>query len=95
MKKIIYIAKRLGLINKNIELYGDFKAKVKNVENYEHGKLILVTAITPTKSGEGKTTVSIGLADAFSKLKKKVCLALREPSLGPVFGMMGGATGGG
>ena len=95
MKKIIYIAKRLGLINKNIELYGDFKAKIKNIENYEHGKLILVTAITPTKSGEGKTTVSIGLADAFSKLKKKVCLALREPSLGPVFGMKGGATGGG
>lgn len=95
MKKIIYIAKRLSLINKNIELYGDFKAKVKNVKNYEHGKLILVTAITPTKSGEGKTTVSIGLADAFSKLKKKVCLALREPSLGPVFGMKGGATGGG
>ncbi len=95
LKKIINVAKRLGLINKNLELYGDFKAKVKNVEITEHGKLILVTAITPTKSGEGKTTISIGLADAFSRLKKKACLALREPSLGPVFGMKGGATGGG
>lgn len=95
MKNISLIAKKLGLKSDDIEKYGDFKAKIKRVNLCEKGKLILVTSINPTKSGEGKTTVAIGLADAFSLLKKSVCLALREPSLGPVFGMKGGATGGG
>ena len=98
MKKIIDIAQALGLSEDDIELYGKYKAKI-NVENIkekeEKGKLILVTAITPTKSGEGKTTVTVGLGDALHQLDKSVCLALREPSLGPVFGMKGGAAGGG
>lgn len=96
MEKITKIAKKLGLNSKCLELYGDYKAKINDVKNLHcKGKLILVTATTPTKSGEGKTTVSIGLADAFSILNENVCLALREPSLGPVFGLKGGATGGG
>lgn len=94
-KKITKIAKKLGIKRKNIELYGDTKAKISNLNFNPKSKLILVTAINPTSAGEGKTTVSIGLADAFTNLKKKVCLALREPSLGPVFGVKGGATGGG
>lgn len=89
------VAKKLGLCEDNLELYGSNKAKIKNVKLNPHGKLILVTSINPTASGEGKTTVSIGLADGISLLHKKVCLALREPSLGPVFGIKGGATGGG
>lgn len=89
------IAKMLGLSDDNLLLYGDDKAKIKNVKINETGKLILVTAISPTPMGEGKTTVSIGLADAFHKLGKNVTLALREPSMGPVFGMKGGAAGGG
>lgn len=89
------IAKKLGLKEKDLIKYGKYKAKIENVKANKTGKLILVTAINPTKAGIGKTTVSIGLADAFSLKKKKVCLALREPSLGPVFGMKGGATGGG
>lgn len=94
-KKIIDIAKKLGIEKNNLELYGDYKAKINLCYGKKHGKLILVTAINPTSSGIGKTTVSIGLADAFSKLNKNVCLALRQPSLGPVFGLKGGATGGG
>ena len=78
------VAEKLGLDENSLELYGKYKAK-----------LILVTAINPTASGEGKTTVSIGLADGLSKIGKKACLALREPSLGPVFGIKGGAAGGG
>lgn len=90
------VAAELGLTENELELYGKFKAKVSLPKGLERkGKLILVTAINPTASGEGKTTVSIGLADGMRKIGKKVCLALREPSLGPVFGIKGGAAGGG
>ena len=94
------IAKSLNICEDDIEMYGKYKAKLsseylKSIENNEDGKLILVTAINPTPAGEGKTTTSVGLADAFSKLNKKVVLALREPSLGPCFGIKGGAAGGG
>ena len=90
------VAARLGLTEEELELYGKYKAKLSLPEGMERkAKLILVTAINPTASGEGKTTVSIGLADGMRKLGKKVCLALREPSLGPVFGIKGGAAGGG
>ncbi len=94
------IAGRLNISEDDIEMYGKYKAKLsseylKSIENNEDGKLILVTAINPTPAGEGKTTTSVGLADAFSKLNKKVVLALREPSLGPCFGIKGGAAGGG
>ncbi len=92
---ISVIAQKLGLKQDNIELYGNYKAKIDNIKLNPQGKLILVTAINPTSAGEGKTTVSIGLADALNLINKKVCLALREPSLGPVFGIKGGATGGG
>ena len=96
MKNIIEIGKKLGLSSNDLELYGTNKAKIiSNPVNSNHSKLVLVTAINPTRYGEGKTTVSIGLTDAFSKLGKKAILCLREPSLGPVFGMKGGATGGG
>ena len=98
MQSIIKIAKKLGLKSSDLILYGNYKAKIaiKDTDlKGKVGKLILVTAINPTSAGNGKTTVSIGLADAFSILKKKCCLALREPSLGPVFGIKGGATGGG
>lgn len=95
LKDIRTIAQKLGLSEDDLELYGRYKAKI-NVSNLNpKAKLILVTAINPTASGEGKTTVSIGLADGISRLGKKVCLALREPSLGPVFGVKGGAAGGG
>ena len=96
MDKIINIAKKLGLDENDIELYGQYKAKINNsFDKSKNGKVILVTATSPTPYGEGKTTTSIGIADAFSKLGDSVCLALREPSLGPVFGTKGGATGGG
>lgn len=95
MEKIKKIAKKLNIKESNLECFGEYKAKIKNLKFKEKGSLILVTSINPTKSGEGKTTISIGLADALSLLKKKVCLTLREPSLGPVFGLKGGATGGG
>ena len=97
MSHINDIAKKLNLCEDDIEQYGKFKAKinVENIKKDRNGKLILVTAVTPTKSGEGKTTVTIGLGDALQELNKSVCLALREPSLGPVFGMKGGAAGGG
>lgn len=95
MKDIREIAAKLGLAEDDLELYGKYKAKI-NVKKVEpRSKLVLVTAINPTASGEGKTTVSIGLADGMSRIGKKVCLALREPSLGPVFGIKGGAAGGG
>lgn len=96
MKPIKEVAKDLGLKEDSLELYGNFKAKI-NVESSKKksGKLILVTAMNPTPYGEGKTTTSIGLADAINKLGENVCLALREPSLGPVFGIKGGACGGG
>ena len=89
------IAKKIGLKEKDLILYGEYKAKIKKLIDKPKGKLILVTAISPTPFGEGKTTVSIGLADALQKSGKKTIVALREPSMGPVFGMKGGATGGG
>jgi len=96
MKNIIEIASKLGLSSDELELYGNDKAKIiKDVSVKKDSKLILVTAINPTPYGEGKTTVSIGLNDALCSLGKKSIVCLREPSLGPVFGMKGGATGGG
>ena len=97
MKKIEDIASKLGIGNELIENYGRYKAKIDytKINSEKKGKLVLVTAINPTPAGEGKTTISIGLADALSKRGKKVALALREPSLGPVFGVKGGAAGGG
>ncbi len=100
MKDITEIASSLGIDAKGIEPYGHYKAKISNetlesLNNKEDGKLILVTAVNPTPAGEGKTTVSIGLSQAINKLGKKAVAALREPSLGPVFGIKGGAAGGG
>lgn len=94
------IAKKAGIDEKYLELYGNHKAKIdynilKEKEGTPDGKLILVTAITPTPAGEGKTTTTVGLADGLNKIGKKVFVALREPSLGPVFGVKGGAAGGG
>ena len=91
------IAKKIGLKKENLEVYGKYKAKINipNVVKEQEGKLILVTSINPTPYGEGKTTISIGIHDALCRLKKKSLVALREPSLGPVFGTKGGATGGG
>ena len=93
------IADKIGLSDDDIEFYGKYKAKVDYVKvlknNTKKGKLVLVTAITPTPAGEGKTTTTIGLADGLKRLGKKVVVALREPSLGPVFGIKGGAAGGG
>lgn len=95
-KKIKDVAKTIGLKPKDIILYGDIKAKVrKKPSPNNNNKLVLVTAINPTSAGIGKTTVSIGIADALHSMGESVCLALREPSLGPVFGVKGGATGGG
>jgi formate--tetrahydrofolate ligase len=99
MKPIEQIAAKLGIKANNLEKYGEYKAKLFpdriRSEGKERGKLILVTAMSPTPAGEGKTTTSIGLADALNRLGKKATASLREPSLGPVFGMKGGATGGG
>ena len=89
------IAEKLNLNENELEAYGNYKAKIAKKPSPKTDNLILVTAINPTAFGEGKTTTSIGLADGMNKLGKKVCLALREPSLGPVFGIKGGATGGG
>ena len=99
-EKINVIADKINIPDEFVENYGKFKAKVNanlynELEKKENGKLILVTSINPTPLGEGKTTVSIGLADSLNKLNKNAILALREPSLGPVFGIKGGATGGG
>ena len=96
MKKITEVAKTLNLGEDDLELYGKYKAKIDlKYSNNPKGKLILVTAINPTPAGEGKSTTTIGLADAFTLLNKKVCVALREPSFGPVLGVKGGACGGG
>ena len=96
LQDIREIAKSVGLTENEIEPYGKYKAKLSLPKNAQRkAKLVLVTAINPTSSGEGKTTVSIGLADGLQKIGKKACLALREPSLGPVFGIKGGAAGGG
>ena len=100
LEKIIDVAKKIEIDEENIEQYGKYKAKISS-EVYEKlktkkdGKLILVTAISPTPLGEGKTTISIAIADGLRKIGKKSILTLREPSLGPVFGIKGGATGGG
>lgn len=100
LEPITEIAKKIGLDQDNIDLYGKYKAKVdynllKQYKTRPDGKLILVTAITPTPAGEGKTTTAIGLGDAMAALDKSTMIALREPSLGPVFGIKGGAAGGG
>ncbi|MGL5577803.1 MAG: formate--tetrahydrofolate ligase, partial [Fusobacteriaceae bacterium] len=97
---IVEIAKKVGIHEEDFENYGKYKAKLnlsllKKNESKKDGKLILVTAITPTPAGEGKSTVTVGLTQALNKLGKKSIAALREPSLGPVFGMKGGAAGGG
>ena len=100
MQPIREIAAELGLTEDDLELYGKYKAKLtsevwQKVKDRENGKLLLVTAINPTPAGEGKTTTSVGLADALHRMGKKVSVALREPSLGPCFGLKGGAAGGG
>ncbi len=94
-ENIVDVAKRLGLKEKDLLLYGTDKAKIRYSSLKYKAKLVLVTAINPTPYGEGKTTVSIGLGDALNKLKKNPVIVLREPSMGPVFGIKGGATGGG
>ena len=99
MAPITEIAAKAGIDDKYLEQYGKYKAKIDynmlKETDRKDGKLVLVTAINPTPAGEGKTTTTVGLADGMSKLGKKVCVALREPSLGPVFGVKGGAAGGG
>ena len=100
LDNIVDVAKKLEIDEEEIEQYGKYKAKIslntyEKLKNNKNGKLILVTAINPTPLGEGKTTMAIGLADGIRKVGKKSVLALREPSLGPVFGIKGGATGGG
>ena len=100
VKHILEIAQAAGIDEKYVELYGRYKAKLdlsllKDSADKEDGKLILVTAITPTPAGEGKTTTTVGLADGLKRIGKNVAVALREPSLGPVFGVKGGAAGGG
>ncbi len=100
LEPITKVAGQLGIAEDDLELYGRYKAKlsneyIKSMEDHPNGKLILVTAINPTPAGEGKTTTSVGLGEAFGRLGKKAVLALREPSLGPCFGIKGGAAGGG
>lgn len=99
MKPITEIAEKVGIPEDYLEAYGRYKAKIDTAflknESRKDGKLVLVTAINPTPAGEGKTTTTIGLADALNSMRKKTVVALREPSLGPVFGVKGGATGGG
>ena len=99
-KNILDVAAAAGIDEKYIEQYGRVKAKLdlsllSDMKDKKDGKLVLVTAITPTPAGEGKTTTTIGLADGLNRIGKKVTVALREPSLGPVFGVKGGAAGGG
>ncbi|MBI4044100.1 MAG: formate--tetrahydrofolate ligase [Candidatus Diapherotrites archaeon] len=94
------IAKKIGLMEKELEAFGDFKAKVSlsalaRLAKKKDGRLVLVTATTPTSSGEGKTTITIGLGQGLARLKKKTMICLRQPSMGPIFGVKGGATGGG
>lgn len=100
LENIVSVAERIGIQADDLELYGKYKAKIsdeyiESISNNPDGKLILVTAINPTPAGEGKTTTSVGLGQAFGKLGKKAVIALREPSLGPCFGIKGGAAGGG
>src|SRR5438045_66104 len=100
VKPIAEIAKKLGIPDSAISPYGHYKAKISldyidTLKNKPDGKLVLVTAISPTPAGEGKTTTTVGLGDALQEIGKKTVICLREPSLGPVFGMKGGAAGGG
>ncbi|NBN93847.1 MAG: formate--tetrahydrofolate ligase, partial [Betaproteobacteria bacterium] len=100
MKRITEVAAKLGIADEHLEPYGHFKAKVSldyvdSLKGKPNGKLILVTAISPTPAGEGKTTTTVGLGDALNRIGKKTVICLREPSLGPVFGVKGGAAGGG
>ncbi|MBO5088506.1 MAG: formate--tetrahydrofolate ligase, partial [Lachnospiraceae bacterium] len=100
MVHIKEVAAKLDITEEELDLYGKYKAKlsdelIKRIENNEDGKLVLVTAINPTPAGEGKTTVTVGLGQALGKMGKKAAIALREPSLGPCFGVKGGAAGGG
>ena len=100
LEPITMVAEKLDMTQEDLELYGKYKAKIsdeyiESLKDKRDGKLILVTAINPTPAGEGKTTVSVGLGQAFDKLGKKAVVALREPSLGPCFGIKGGAAGGG
>ncbi|SMQ82306.1 Formate-tetrahydrofolate ligase [Bacillus sp. OV166] len=100
MKPIVEIAEKIGLEEDDLELFGKYKAKISNealakLKTKDSGKIILVTSINPTPAGEGKSTVTVGLADAFNRLGKKTMIAIREPSLGPTMGIKGGATGGG
>ena len=100
MEPIVKVAERIGIDADDLELYGKYKAKISDeylqkIEKNENGKLILVTAINPTPAGEGKTTTTVGLGEAFGRMGKKAVIALREPSLGPCFGIKGGAAGGG
>ena len=99
MLPITEIAKQIGLSEDELELYGKYKAKLSKdvwnrLKDKEDGKLVLVTAINPTPAGEGKTTTTVGLGQAMAKINKKAIIALREPSLGPVMGVKGGAAGG-
>ena len=94
------VAASIGISEEELEFYGKYKAKLsdelwENVKDRKDGKLVLVTAINPTPAGEGKTTITVGLGEAFAKMNKKAIIALREPSLGPCFGIKGGAAGGG
>lgn len=100
MEPIVKVAEQIGVSTDDLELYGKYKAKIsdeylKSIEGNPDGKLILVTAINPTPAGEGKTTTTVGLGEAFGRMNKKAIIALREPSLGPCFGIKGGAAGGG
>ena len=100
LEKIDEIASKLNIPKESLEPYGHYKAKISldylnTLENQKDGHLILVTAISPTPAGEGKTTTSVGLGDALNLIGKKALVTIREPSLGPVFGMKGGAAGGG
>ena len=100
MKRITEVAQTLGIADEHLEPYGHYKAKVSldyvdSLKGKPDGKLILVTAISPTPAGEGKTTTTVGLGDALNRIGKKTVICLREPSLGPVFGVKGGAAGGG
>ena len=100
MEPITKVAGSLGIDADDLELYGKYKAKLSEefltkIQDRPNGKLILVTAINPTPAGEGKTTTTVGLGEAFGRMGKKAVIALREPSLGPCFGIKGGAAGGG
>ena len=100
MLPVTEVAEKLGINRDDLELYGKYKAKlsydlIRKVEDRKPGKLVMVTAITPTPAGEGKSTTTVGLAQGLQKIGKKVIVALREPSQGPCFGIKGGAAGGG